>query len=180
MKIHHFWHKLLITGLALALGACSPPGAGNEELRKEVQALKSEVAALKEKLAQVEARQQVMLDLLKKPEATPEGAVLPAPPGGPEVLSVSHLLAQKERFLGTRVTVRGPVGPVLMHHKSLLLEAPEGMVEVMFGNLPDQKLVQRLTSTPIEAPLTVTGVVSLPPKASGAAKLLITAEDVHF
>jgi len=182
MPTHRAWQKWIILGAALALmpAACAQPPAANEELRKEVQGLKTEVQALKEKLAQVEARQQTMLDLLKRPGSPPEAAVLPAPPGSPEILTVSRLLTEKERYLGTRVTVRGEAGPVLMHHKSLLLKAPEGMVEVLFGGLPDQKMVQRLTSTPVDAPLTVTGVVSLPPKGGGGAKLQITAEAVEF
>jgi hypothetical protein len=53
------------------------------------------------------------------------------------------------------------------------------MVEVRFGKLPDEKLVQQLTSTPLEKPVTVTGVVSLPTRA-GAGKLQIEAESVDF
>jgi hypothetical protein len=67
-----------------------------------------------------------------------------------------------------------------VHHKSLLLKSPEGMVEVFFGKLPDAKQVQRLTSTPINQPLTVTGVVNLPAAGAGAAKLQITAEAIDF
>ena len=70
-------------------------------------------------------------------------------------------------------------GPVIMHHKSLLLLAPEGMVEVLLGSLPDEKLVTRLTSTPLEKPITVTGVVGLPAPGT-SAKLQITAEAVDF
>ena len=182
MPTYRAWQQWIILGAALVLmpAACAQPPGGNEELRKEVQGLKTEVQALKEKLAQVEGRQQTMLDLLKRPGAAPEAAVLPAPPGGPEILSVSRLLTEKEHYLGTRVTLRGEAGPVLMHHKSLLLKAPEGMVEVLFGSLPDQKMVQRLTSTPLDQPLTVTGVVSLPTKGGGGAKLVITAEAVEF
>jgi hypothetical protein len=175
------WQKWLILAAALLLisTACAQPPGGSEELRKEVQGLKAEVQALKEKLAQVEARQQTMLDLLKHPGAAPEAAAPPAPPGGPATLTVSQLLTEKDRYLGARVTVKGEAGPVLMHHKSLMLKAPEGMVEVSLAALPDQKLVQRLTSAPLDAPLTVTGVVALPPKVGGA-KLQITAEAVEF
>ncbi len=182
MSAHRAWQKWLLLAAALVLiaTACAQPPGGTEELRKEVQGLKAEVQALKEKLAQVEARQQTMLDLLKRPGAAPEAAALPPPPGTPAVLTLSQLLTEKERYLGTRVTVRGEAGAVLMHHKSLMLKAPEGMVEVSFATLPDQKQVQRLTSTPLEAPLTVTGVVSLPPKGGGGAKLQITAEAVEF
>jgi len=103
----------------------------------------------------------------------------PQAPPAPQPLTVGQLLAGKDQYLGSRVTVKGPVGPVLVHHKSMLLKAPEGMVEVRFGKLPDQKLVQQLTSTPLEKPVTVTGVVSLPPRA-GTAKLQIDAEAVDF
>jgi hypothetical protein len=75
--------------------------------------------------------------------------------------------------------VKGKAGPVIMHRKSLLLVAPEGMVEVLLGSLPDEKTVVRLTSTPLEKPVTVTGIVSLPPQAT-SAKLQITAEAVDF
>jgi hypothetical protein len=96
----------------------------------------------------------------------------------PLALSVSQLIKEKDRLLGTRVTVRGPAGPVLMHQKSLYLKAPEGMVEVFFGNLPDEKTVKQLTSQPIEQPLTVTGLLT--PEAKPGAKLRINAEAVEF
>ena len=59
----------------------------------------------------------------------------------PAPLTVSQLLAGKDQYLGARVTVKGEVGPVLVHHKSLMLKSPQGMVEVLFGKLPDQKQV---------------------------------------
>ncbi len=171
---------LLILALPLLFGGCLPESKGNEELRREVKELKAETAALREKLTRLEAGQQAILTLLKP------GAGLPAmpesPPGvaptSPGPLSVSRLLAQKEQFIGTRVTVKGPVGPVLVHHKSLMLMAPEGLVEVFFGNLPDPKLVMHLTSITIEHPITVTGVVSLSQR--GSAKLQIAAEALEF
>src|SRR4030042_3960239 len=155
-------------------------GKSNDELRKEIQGLKSEVTSLKEKLAKVEAGQQAILDLLKKSGAPPpEVAGVPETlPPGPQVLTVGELLAAKERYLGARVTVKGSVGPVLVHHKSLLLKAPQGMVEVFFGKLPDEKLGQRLTSTTLDQPITVTGVVGPSPK--GGANLQIEAAAVDF
>ena len=102
------------------------------------------------------------------------------PPAVPAPLTVGQLLASKDQYLGARVTVKGEVGPVLVHHKSLLLKSPQGMVEVLFGKLSDPKQVQRLASTPIDQPLTVTGVVSLPPGRAGAAQLQISAEAVDF
>ena len=187
MKMRHLFKKrprsgwrgrfLVCLGVLLLLSSCSPGTKSEEELRKDLQALKTEVGALKERLAKLEAGQQLMLDLLKKPGMAPE-SFAPGEQRGPQPLSVSQLFAEKDRLIGTRVTVRGAVGPVLVHHKSLLLKAPEGMVEVFFGNLPDEKLVQRLTSTSLEQPLTVTGFLSLPSK--GGAKLQITAEAIEF
>jgi len=164
-----------LTILLLAF-SCSPSNKGEEERRGEFQELKKQLKSLEEKIDKLEAAQQAMLTLLKPPVPVPppEAAALPPP------LSVSQLLAGKEQYLGARVTVKGEVGPILVHHKSLLLKSPQGMVEVYFGKLPDAKQVQRLTSTPINQPLTVTGVVNLPPGGAGAAKLQITAEAIDF
>ena len=94
---------------------------------------------------------------------------------------MGQLLASKDRYLGARVTVKGLVGPVMMHHKSLILKSPQGMVEVLFGNLSDPKLVQTLSSTPLDDKLiTVTGVVNLPPARGAGAQLQINAEAVQF
>ena len=176
------WSRFISALIILSLiFACSGTAKSEADLRKEIQDLKQEVKAIQEKLGQLQAGQQAMLELLKKP-ALPEMAA-PAfqPPQAPpaQPLTVGQLLAGKDQYLGSRVTVKGPAGPVLVHRKSLLLKAPEGMVEVRFGKLPDQRLVQQLTSTPLEKPVTVTGVVSLPPKA-GTAKLQIDAEAVDF
>jgi hypothetical protein len=54
------------------------------------------------------------------------------------------------------------------------------MVEVLFGNLPDPKLVQSLSSAALDKPLTVSGVVTLPPARGGGAQLQINAEAVEF
>lgn len=177
------WGRLISALIIpLLISACSASSTSKEDLRKEIQDLKQEVKAMQEKLGQLQAGQQAMLELLKKP-ALPEMAAPavqpPQAPPAPQPLTVGQLLAGKDQYLGSRVTVKGPVGPVLVHHKSLLLKAPEGMVEVRFGKLPDEKLVQQLTSTPLEKPVTVTGVVSLPPR-TGAAKLQIDAEAVDF
>jgi len=173
--------SMALLALLVLVPACPvETGKSNDELRKEIQGLKSEVTSLKEKLAKVEAGQQATLDLLKKSGAPPpEVAGMPETlPQGLQVLTVGELLAAKERYLGARVTVKGSVGPVLVHHKSLLLKAPQGMVEVFFGKLPDEKLVQRLTSTTLDQPITVTGVVGPSPK--GGANLQIQAEAVEF
>jgi hypothetical protein len=160
----------------LLLAACSPSKKADEEQNREIHGLKAEIAQLKEKLAKLETEQQAIWDLVKKPGVWPEAATqMETAPGQP--LTVSQLIAGKDRLIGTRVRVKGLVGPVLVHHKSLLLKSPEGMVEVFFGNL-EEKLVQRLTSTLLDQPVTVTGMVNPAPK--GGAKLMITAEGVEF
>jgi hypothetical protein len=78
------------------------------------------------------------------------------------------------------VKVKGMPGPVMVHHKSLMLKSPQGMIEVLFGNLPDPKLVQSLSSAALDKPLTVTGVVNLPPARGAGAQLQINAEAVEF
>ncbi len=185
--------RLIVMLLALVLlSACAPSSQADEELRKDLQALKAQVTALQEKLNQVQAGQQAILDQLKQaaPPVTPPVAspaapsvapmAVPSQPPGPETLTVAQLLAGKDRYLGTRVRVKGMPGPVMVHHKSLMLKGPQGMVEVLFGNLPDPKLVQSLSSTALEKPLTVTGVVNLPPARGAGAQLQINAEAVEF
>jgi hypothetical protein len=173
--------------ILLLIPSCSPSNKADEELRGEIKDLKKEVKALGEKVDKLEVSQQALLMVLKKPAApSPEAAASPPPPpqfqapAVPSPLTVSQLLAGKDQYLGARVTVKGEAGPVIVNHKSVMLKSPQGMVEVLFGKLPDQKQVQRLTSTPIDQPLTVTGVVSLPPGTAGVAKLQINAEAVDF
>jgi hypothetical protein len=179
----HLWGRFISPlAILLLISACSAGVSAEDDLRKEIQELKQEVKAVQEKLGQMQGVQQAMLELLKKPAPAADPVALPSQPlpapSAPQPLTVSQLLASKDQYLGNRVTVQGPVGPVLVHHKSLLLKAPEGMVEVLFGKLPDQKMVTRLTSTPIDQ-VTVTGVVGLAPK-TGAARLQINAETVDF
>jgi hypothetical protein len=165
------------------LSACAPASQKEEELRKEIQALKAQVTAMQDKLNQLQGGQQAILAMLKQPSpppSPPEPMAMPSPPPAPEPLTVAQLLASKDRYLGTRVTVKGAVGPVMMHHKSLMLKSPQGMVEVLFGNLPDPKLIQTLNSTPLDKPITVTGVVNLPPARGAGAQLQINAEAVEF
>jgi hypothetical protein len=170
--------------MALAfLSACAPSNQADEELRKEIQALKAQVTAMQEKLNQVQTGQQVIVDLLKQqaPAAAPLAPMaVPSQPPAPAALTVAELLASKDRYLGTRVKVKGMPGPVMVHHKSLMLKGPQGMVEVLFGNLPDPKLIQSLSSTALDKPLTVTGVVNLPPARGAGAQLQINAEAVEF
>jgi hypothetical protein len=174
--------RFIVVLMALvSLSACAPSNQGEGELRQEIQALKAQVTAMQEKLNQVQTGQQVILDLLKQPAPAPVAPMAaPSLPPAPAPLSVAELLASKDRYLGTRVQVKGMPGPVMVHHKSLMLKGPQGMVEVLFGNLPDPKLVQSLSSAALDKPLTVTGVVNLPPSRGAGAQLQITAEAVDF
>ena len=180
--------RFIVMFMALAsLSACTPSNqAADEELRKEIQALKAQVTVMQEKLNQVQTGQQVILDLLKQPAPAPASMAPSAPmavpgqPPAPDALTVDQLLASKDRYLGTRVKVKGMPGPVMVHHKSLMLKGPQGLVEVLFGNLPDPKLIQSLSSTALDKPLTVTGVVNLPPARGAGAQLQINAEAVEF
>ncbi|MEJ2673335.1 MAG: hypothetical protein P8168_14275 [Deltaproteobacteria bacterium] len=185
------WSVCGIIALLMALvllSACVASNPHEEELRQEIKALKAQVAAMQAKLDRLQAGQENIVELLKKPALPPpppppppEPEAAPSPPPAPKPLSVGQLLASKERYLGTQVTVKGRVGPVMVHHKSLMLKSPRGMVEVLFGNLPDPKLIQRLTSTPIEdKTITVTGVVNLSPAQGAGAPLQINAEAVEF
>jgi hypothetical protein len=179
--------RFIVVLMALAsLSACAPSNQADEELRKEIQALKTQVAVLQEKLNQVQAGQQAILDLMKQPAppaaplAPPAPMAVPSQPPAADALTVDQLLASKDRYLGTRVKVKGMPGPVMVHHKSLMLKGDQGLVEVLFGNLPDPKLIQSLSSAALDKPLTVTGVVNLPPARGAGAQLQINAEAVEF
>jgi len=174
--------RLLALLLALLfLSACAPPSNKSaQELRKEIKDLKAQVAAMQDKLNQIQGGQQAILDLLKKPAPVAAPLAMPEQPPAPISLTVAQLLASKDRYLGARVKVRAMPGPVMVHHKSLMLESPRGMIEVLFGRLPDPKLVQALTSTPLNKPITVTGVVSLSSARGAGAQLQITAEAIEF
>ncbi len=185
----------MFLAMALLMAACSQESKSGEEWRGEIQDLKKEIKSMQEKLDKLQASQQAMQEKLDKlqagqqamqallqkpPELPPAAQPLPPPaPPAPQALTVSQLLASKDQYLGSRVTVKGKAGPVIVHHKSLLLVAPEGMVEVLLGSLADEKTVVRLTSTPLDKPVTVTGIVGLPPQRT-SAKLQITAEAVDF
>jgi hypothetical protein len=182
------WGRFIAFVMILFLvAACSPGAKSDEDLTREMRDLKKEVKAVQEKLDKLQAGQQALLEQLKKSSQPVTAApiqplpAVPQPPAlaQPKPLTVSQLLAGKNQYLGTRVTVKGPVGPVVVQHKSLFLKSPEGMVEVFCGQLPDPKLVTYLTSGLREQSVTVTGMVSLPPRP-GAAKLQINAEAVDF
>jgi hypothetical protein len=184
------WAVLILAILWLMPGCPTPPGS--EKLNKEVQTLKAEVTALKEKVDKLEAAQKVLMEMVKVKSAVPapsapEGsAQLPGLPpplaqtaGAP--MTVDELFKNKDHLLGTRLTVRGVPGPVLMHKKTLFLTGPAGMVEVIYGNLQDKKQVDRITAQNIETPITVTGILSAAPGPSkGQVRLIIMADSVEF
>lgn len=177
----HPWPIFLLALALLGPGACTPDKQAQQEQTKQIQDLKKDIKALEEKVARLETGQQKILQLLQKPgaplhPAAPPAAAVPLLPSQ-EPLSVSQLLKNKERYQGARVTVRGMPGPVLVHHQTLMLKAPEGMVEVYFGALQDQQTVNRLTSTNLDKALTVTGIVNVP---RGGGNLKINAEAVEF
>jgi hypothetical protein len=171
---------LAMLTVLLFLSACAPSNRAEEELQKEIQALKTQVTAIQEKLNQLQAGQQVMLELLKKPAPMAEPLAMPGQVPAAEILRVEELLASKDRYLGARVKVKGMAGPVMVHHKSLMLKSAKGMLEVVFGNLPDPKMVQNLSSTPLDKPITVTGMVNLAPARGAGAQMQLNAEAVEF
>jgi hypothetical protein len=139
------------------------------------------------------AQQQVQKDLKDLAAVRPPAPIMgappvgmpsaPAPPAGVPgtVLTVEEILKDKDRFLGSRVVVRGQPGPVLMHKKILYLQSPEGLLEINFSQLQDKKQLDRLTSQAIETPVTVTGILGQAAGVGkGPARLQITAESVDF
>ncbi len=179
--------SLLFT-LLLMLPGCPAPPQTDEGLKKEVESLKKEVAVLNDQVKKLEAVQKLLLAQMRTEYQAPAAAPTPAPPAAapepaapppaPEPLSVSQLIKEKDRYLGFRITVKGPVGPVLVHHKSLMLKAPEGMVEVLLGKLPDQQMVEKLLALPVIGPLTVTGIARISPR--GGTQLQLQAEVLEF
>jgi hypothetical protein len=183
----------LILALLWLVPGCPPP-PGGADLKKEVETLKIEVATLKEKVVQLEATQKILVEMIKaraalpSPSPSPGGAAaelpgLPPAPAQPAAtpLTVDELFKNKDQLLGTRVTVRGLPGPVMMHKKTLFLNGPGGMVEVIYGNLQDKKQVERLTAQNIDTPITVSGLLSgAPGQAKGQVRLMIMADSVEF
>lgn len=184
----NIWPLILLALALLASGACTADKKAQEELQQEIKELKAEIKgmtteikALQEEMGKLEAGQQEIVKLLQNPPAPPLAAAPPpvaAPSPAPEPLSIGQLLKNKELLQGTRVTFRGMPGTVLMHRQTLIMRAPEGAVEVYFGALPDVLTVNRLTSTTLEHPLTVTGIVNIPSRRGGNVK--INAEAVEF
>ncbi|MDD2903023.1 MAG: hypothetical protein PHU44_11390 [Syntrophales bacterium] len=171
------WPILVLSLALLAPGACTPDKKAQEELHQQIKGLKAEIKGLQEKMDKLERGQQEILQLLHKPAPPPPPAAA-APPATPEPLSLGQLLKDKERLQGTRVTVRGMPGTVLVHRQTLIMRAPEGMVDVYFGAIPDTLTINRLTSTNLDHPVTVTGILSLSPKGVGNPK--INAEAIEF
>jgi hypothetical protein len=189
-----FLAALIVAILWLAPG-CQPP-PGNEKLKKEVEGLKAEVAILKEEVGKLEAAQKILTELVKMKTAAPAapspfgfpgaGAEQPGmpPPSAPAAgapMTMDELFKNKDSLLGTRVTVTGLPGPVMMHKKTLFMSGPGGMVEVIYGNLQDKKQVDRITAQSIETPITVSGILSAAPgQGKGQVRLIIMADSVEF
>jgi hypothetical protein len=182
----------LILAILWLTPGCPPP-PGNEKLNKEVEALKAEVTTLKEQVNKLEAAQKILVEMVKTKAAGPAtfapggaGAELPglqAPPGltPGTPLTVDELFRDKDKLLGTRVTVKGLPGPVMMHKKTLFMNGPGGMVEVIYGNLQDKRQVDRITAQSIETPITVSGILSAAPgQTKGQVRLIIMADSVEF
>ncbi len=170
--------------------ACAPAPT-DREMQKDVQSLKTEVAALKQQIEQLKAGQKQIQDTLKEMQEPGEPVAPTAPPAAPttepsgvpspKAISLGQLLQNKDRLIGTRVTVKGKPGPVLMHKKILYLQAPEGMLEVFFGNILDKKQMERLGSQTLEEPVTVTGLLTKSPGTGyDPSRLRIVAETVDF
>jgi hypothetical protein len=177
---------VVAAALFLFIAACAPAKT-DQEMQKEVQALKAEVTALKEKVSQLETNHKQIAENLKnlqKPEEVAAPAPSPSlmpPAKAPESLSIAQLFKEKDRLMGTRVRVKGTPGPVLMHKKIMYLQAPEGLVEVFFGNLKDKKQIERLSAQAMEQPLTVTGMLAFSPGAGkDPSRIQIMAEAVEF
>ena len=192
-----------VLALILAIFWLAPgcgPSSEQEKVNKEVEALKAEVATLKEKVDRLEATEKILTEMVKMKTAAPAAPVAPAPtpfgvpgavaelPGMPSTpaqtagtMNVDELFKNKDHLLGTRVTVRGVPGPVMMHKKTLFMSGPGGMVEVIYGNLQDKKQVDRITAQNIETPITVTGILSAAPgPGKGQVRLIIMADSVEF
>ena len=100
--------RFIVMLMALAsLSACAPSNqAADEELRKEIQALKAQVTVMQEKLNQVQTGQQVILDLLKQPAPAPAPMApsapmaVPSQPPAPDALTVDRTPGQQRPLPG--------------------------------------------------------------------------------
>ncbi|MGQ9688960.1 MAG: hypothetical protein ACUVXF_09270 [Desulfobaccales bacterium] len=177
-----------LLALVWLMPGCPAPSA-DQELKKDLKALKGEVEALKERVIQLETAHKMILEMGKVPQpskaAEPPAeqllATQPAQPAAATPLTVDELLKNKDSLIGTRVTVKGMPGPVVMHKKTLFLSGAGGMVEVIYGNLQDKNQVDRLSAQTLETPLTVSGLLSTAPgQAKQAVRLVIMADAVEF
>jgi hypothetical protein len=177
--------SVLIVAVLWLTSGCS----GTEKLNKDVETLK------------LEATEKVLMEMVRIKTAAPQAGATPAPappgasgtaaelPGLPSApaqtswnpMTLDELFRNRDSLLGTRVTVRGLPGPVMMHKKTLFMNGPGGMVEVIYGNLQDKKQVDRLTAQNIDTPITVSGILSAAPGQSpGQVRLIIMADSVEF
>jgi len=147
------WRLRLALAGCLALMACGAPASELQQVQEQVKELQAQVVRLEEKLGQVQADQQKMLSMLAKQPPPHEPEALVPKAGEPAVsptpaLTVAQLVQTKERYLETKVTVKGQLGLVLIHRKSFFLKGPQEQVLVFFGNLTDADTVQRLRPAP--------------------------------
>ena len=109
--------RFIVMLMALVfLSACAPSNQAEEELRKEIQALKAQVTAMQEKLNQVQTGQQAILDLLKKP--APAAAPLrlapmavPSQPPAPRASDRGRTPGQQRPLPGHPGEGQGHAGP---------------------------------------------------------------------
>ena len=113
--------RFIVMFMALvSLSACAPATQADEELRKEIQALKEQVTAMQEKLNQVQTGQQVMLELLKT-----EVDQMPQ--------AVTELLARLDAFLKTFL-----VSGDFLWEEELKDGFPKDTYWYLYGRLPQE------------------------------------------
>jgi hypothetical protein len=187
---------LLILGLIILTG-CEPTSPELKDIQQELKTVRSELAEIKSKLGQLETGQQQLLIMGERQPPGPEKApdisqpgqeektlknlpTLPAPveAPAPQPLTVDQVLREKDTFVGNRVTVRGKLGMVIIHRKSFYLKGSPGAIEVIFGNLPDKNIINRLTTQDWDGQIIVTGVLSISTKNKAGYQLI--AENLEF
>lgn len=171
----------LVIFLALISTAACTPTTPDPELRQEIQSLRTELQTLKEKLGELSSEHQKIQEMLSTLiAAKPTSAASEQPhPDSSAILTVTQVIREHPRLVGRRLTVRGEIGLVLLHRKSFYLKSPDGMVEVLFGDLRDKAAVDRLTSQNLTGPITITGQL-LPPSPQDPKRLQIIADLVDF
>ncbi len=171
---------VLLVGALVAV-SCEREASRVSALTQEVKGLQEEVARLQDRVTNLEA----VLQKVQGPAPGPAVAQVPlTPPAAPEpppvgeVLTVDQLLKQKEQFLGGRVTVQGRLGLVLIHRKSFFLKGQQGMLEVLFAELPEKNTVQRLISQDWPGMVVATGTFA--PSAREKTGFQLTAENIEL